>query len=146
MRAATEGHRSPARVAMTAVRVLRRFALALLTVLVCAGIVSVGRASTSSILATANEVAFDGPALEHRPSAPGLPQWRQDGRERLDFEAVESDPDEEDSRYEARENLSLAFCFLPVSPVLRVGWRRERGARETSRFFASAGIPRGPPV
>src|SRR6478735_8041956 len=97
------GPSSPKRLARAMVhglpmlRWLHGFALAFVTVLVCAGMMSAGRGSVS-VLATARDRAALESADSHRPStaSSSSSQCFQSGSEGLSLDAVESNLDEED--------------------------------------------------
>lgn len=124
-------------------RLFRRLAVAIATLLVCAGIAGPPR---GLLAATIDVVAApDSANAEHRDASH---HWH-DGSSRPveDLEAVEADVDDNDDddwRWDARDEVSVAFRWLPPEHQPDRSWRGELQI-DASRFAAGTGLPRGPP-
>ncbi len=134
------------------VRQLLRFvhlALAIATVIVCAGIALPGRASASFVAATFVTASETESAARGLPASEPLRHWQacEDGPA-VDFKAVESDCEDDgqqDRHCDVPESLALSFGYVPGPSGPDAAWRGELGI-DPSRFAAGSGLPRGPPA
>jgi hypothetical protein len=127
-------------------RLLLRFALAIVTVIVCAGIARPAGGSASLLVAAAIDMAAPDSAGAEQAREPSH-HWRDGASSTVvDLKAVESDVDDDDDPlWHVPDDPALAFRYVPAPR------RPDRAARgelpiDTSRFAAGTCLPRGPPT
>jgi hypothetical protein len=125
-------------------RLLQRLAIALVTMVVCAGVPSLARTSASLLVRTVELTAPDS-ADERGASAPKPAHHLRDGTSRPELQALEPDLDDEDPPCDVLDEPALAFERVPAAPESDCAWRGELPS-DTSRFAAGTGLPRGPPA
>jgi hypothetical protein len=138
-------------------RRLHRLAIAIVALIVCAGIAVSGRGSARLIAAAFDAApAFDAAARDIASAerdgrgSDRLHPWQDHpARRDVDLKAVESDDDEDgdgdDALCDVTHDAARSLFCLPVPP------KPDRASRgevpiDTSRFAATPGLPRGPPA
>lgn len=126
------------------IRLFYRLALAIVTVLVCAGIARPSGGTPGFLVAAIAVSAPDSAGVE-QPEGPA-DHWQEgESQSDVDLKAVESDIDDDDSLWHLPDDAAPAFRWIAV-PRQPGRARRAELSLDPSRFAAGTCLPRGPPT